>query len=78
MLLETITRAGIASIGIVGSDGVGNLDAYVEEGKRIDQFAVLAIRLHDRRKDTLKRETVTCVGEHDEALGIAASGCIFG
>ena len=62
--LQAITGTGGVAMGVVGSEGVGDFDAYVEESSVLDQFTALPIGFHNRCEKTLKWETVTCIGEH--------------
>ena len=69
--LETIAGMGIAAMGVIGGNGIGDFDSYVKERAVGDQFATLTIRFHDRCQDTLERKTVTGVGEHEQTDRIA-------
>ena len=67
-----------AAMGVVRRDDIGDFDAYVEERAIGDQFATFSIRFHDRCQDTLKRKTVTRIGEHDQAFRKALRRRVFG
>ena len=69
--LEAFAGAGMAAVGIVGREGVGDFEADVEGGTIVDEFAALAISLHDGSKDTMEGKAIAGVGEHDEAFGAA-------
>ena len=68
----------MAAVGIVGGEGIGDFEADVEGGTVVDEFAALAISLHDGSKDTMEGKAFAGVGEHDEAFGAALRGGVAG
>ena len=68
----------MAAVGIVGGEGVGDFEADVEGGTVVDEFAALAISLHNGGEDTLEGKAIAGVGEHDKAFCAALRGSVAG